>query len=403
MRTKTEKSTSTQHDWADLKVLVGGICGMIVVMGIGRFAYTPILPLMQRDLGISNTLAGSLAGLNYLGYLGGALLCTFVPAVLRSQRIATSMLLLSLITTICMGFTTAEMWWGLLRLSGGVASAVLFVIISAEVGETLTRRGHGHWFGALYCGTGFGIALSGMLVPQLDKFGAWDYSWVGMGLVACAFAFLSALLGRQRHHVSAFIPAVVKSDSSLRPIWILALAYFLEGLGYIVTATFIVAIVAATPGMERIAPYTWVVVGVAAIPSTLLWPHLARRIGNRRALIAAYALQASGIWVSAWSGSLLGVLYAAFTFGGTFLGIVALMLAEGKLRMGAQGGRAAAFLTASFSFGQVLGPALAGWIADLHHGFTLPLILATGLVVAGGVLIMFDQRFVTAPLAGRGD
>ncbi|MFO7831836.1 MAG: YbfB/YjiJ family MFS transporter [Desulfuromonadaceae bacterium] len=393
MQTETDYP-DTQRNWADLKVLLGGICGMVVVMGIGRFAYTPILPLMQRDLGMSNTLAGSLAGLNYLGYLAGALLCTFAPAILRSRWVAATALLLSLVTTICMGFTTAEFWWVLLRLSGGIASAVLFIIISAEVGETLTRRGHGHWFGALYCGIGLGIALSGLIVPQLDRFGAWDFAWIGMGLVAGAFAFFSALLGRQRLHVSGSPSTSTPSGSGLRPIWMLATAYFLNGLGYIVTATFLVAIIATAPGLENMAPYSWVAVGFAAIPSTLLWPHLARRIGNRRALTAAFALQASGIGVSIWADSLPGVLYAAITFGGTFLGIVALILAEGKLRMGAQGGQAAAFLTASFSLGQVLGATLAGWLADLHHGFALPLSLAAGAVIAGGVLIILDPRFV---------
>ena len=382
-----------QRNRADLGVLIGGMLGMVVVMGIGRFAYTPILPLMQRDLGMSNTLAGTLAGLNYLGYLLGALLCTFAPRLLRSRFVAAGALGLSLVTTAGMGFTTVELWWSLMRLSGGVASAVLFIIISAEVGETLTRSGHGHWSGVLYSGIGLGIALSGILVPFFDTLGAWDTTWIGMGGVALAAAAVGGVLGRCHINVKTSAPAGVQTKARLRPVWMLGAAYFLEGLGYIVTATFIVAIVATTPGLERFASYTWVAVGLAAVPSTIVWPLLARRFGVRAALLAAYFIQAAGIGVSAYSTSLAGVMFAAVSFGGTFLGIVALVLSEGKARMGAHGGLAAAFLTAMFSLGQMIGPVIAGWLADLQHDFTLALLLAAGTVGCGALLLMADSYF----------
>lgn len=78
---------SRQNERSVLYLLVGGMLGLIVAMGIGRFAFTPILPLMQRDLAMSNTLAGWLAGLNYLGYLVGAVLCSAVPRLLRSRLV----------------------------------------------------------------------------------------------------------------------------------------------------------------------------------------------------------------------------------------------------------------------------------------------------------------------------
>lgn len=395
METKVIGQKSSQRHWDALKVLVGGILGMVVALGIGRFVFTPILPLMQRDLGMSNTLAGWLAGLNYLGYLAGAVACTIAPQLLRSRAVAGGALLLSLATTLFMGMTLSEFWWGGMRLTGGIASAVLFIVISAEVAETLARRGYGHWFGALYGGIGFGIALSGLIVPQLDKVGGWGAAWIGMGGIAAILAFIGIALGRKRVHPTGITAGQPESTTGLHSIWILAAAYFLEGLGYIVTATFIVAIIAVTPGLEAFAPYSWVAVGLSAIPSTILWPYLARRIGNKQALLAAYVLQAAGILVSVWANSIAEVLFVAVSFGGTFLGIVALTLAEGKLRMGKDGGRAAAFLTASFSLGQVLGPIVAGRLADRQDGFALPLLLAAASVILGGVLIALDRRFST--------
>ncbi len=393
MSDRPDNNEARQNERCVLYILVGGMLGLVVAMGIGRFAFSPILPLMQRDLAMSNTVAGWLAGLNYLGYLAGAVLCSISPQVLHSRFVTGSALLLSLVTTLFMGLTVSPFWWGTMRLVGGWASAILFIVISAEVGEALTRRGYGHWVGALYAGVGFGIAISGLIVPQLDLIGGWSLSWVGMGVIATVFAAFGIFLGRRRDLVQPVTITKAGHTGSLRVVRLLAVAYFFEGLGYIVTATFIVAIITITPGLERFAPYSWVAVGLAAVPSTLFWPYLARRIGSQRALLSAYALQAAGILVSIHADTVFEVVFAAISFGGTFLGIVAMTLAEGNQRMRGEGGRAAAFLTASFGVGQVLGPVLAGILADLQQGFALPLMLAAACVILGGIFIALDKRF----------
>jgi MFS family permease len=383
----------TRPELDALKILVGGMLGMVVAMGIGRFAFTPILPLMQRDLAMSNTMAGWLAGLNYLGYLAGAVGCSLRPGLLRSRSVTGGALALSIASTLLMGMSVSPLWWGLLRLVGGTASAVLFIVISAEVTESLARRGYAQWIGALYGGIGAGIALSGIIVPQLDRLGGWHASWVGMGLLAALCAAAGIGLGRQRSLVQAVTIDSSTKSGSLQSIWPLAVAYFFEGLGYIVTATFIVAIIAVTPGLEAFSPYTWVATGLAALPSTVFWPQLARRIGTRSALLCAFTLQAGGILVSIGADSVAAVLFAAVSFGGTFLGIVALTLAEGNRRAFNDGRRATAILTVCFSLGQILGPILAGILADRGDGFTLPLVLAAACVFAGCLFVVFDRNY----------
>jgi MFS family permease len=385
----------SRQDRKALKVLIGGMLGMMVAMGIGRFVFTPILPLMQRDLGMSNSVAGWLAGLNYLGYLGGAVICFIAPQLLRFRLVSGGALLLSIVTTMFMGITLSVFWWGVLRFGGGAASAILFIVISAEVAESLTRRGYGHWVGALYGGIGIGIALSGLIVPQLDRVGGWSGSWIGVGAIAAILAISGIVIGRRRDLVQPVTIDTSCHTGGLRSLRFLAVAYFLEGLGYIVTATFLVAIIAVTPGLEAFAPYSWVAVGLAAAPSTIFWPYVARRIGNKRALLSAYALQAAGILVSMHADSIIEVMFAAISFGGTFLGIVAMTLAEGNLRMRTDGRRAAAFLTVSFGVGQMLGPVLAGILADFQQGFATPLLLAAACVVVGGIFIALDRRYIT--------
>ena len=378
-----------------LQVLVGGILGLMVVMGIGRFAYTPILPLMQRDLGISNTLAGWLAGLNYLGYLIGAVLCSLSPRLLGMRLFTGSSLVLCILTTAFMGLTLSALWWGGLRLISGLTSAILFVLISAEVGDLLRRHGLAHRIGLLYSGVGLGIALTGIMIPVLDHYWSWNGAWIGAGIVAALLGLTGALLGHQKGSLLPPTTATTTTTSKRSPVFPLALAYFFEGLGYVVSATFIVALIAASPGLTYLAPWSWVAVGLAAVPSTLLWPWLAQRYSFRAALMAAYAFQSSGILVSAFSTSALGLLFAAASFGGTFMGIVALTLTEGQRRLPTDSRWIAAFLTAAFGIGQVLGPIAAGRLADLHDGFTLPLLLAALCVVISLIISAVDPHFST--------
>ena len=384
------------HHHSAYLVLFGGILGLMVAMGIGRFAYTPILPLMQRDLGMSNTLAGWLAGLNYLGYLAGAVLCSVSPRLLGMRLFTGSSLILCILTTAFMGLTLSAFWWGGLRLISGMTSAVLFVLISAEVGDVLRRHGLAHRMGMLYSGVGLGIALTGLLIPVLDHYWSWSGAWIGAGIAAALLAGAGILLGRQQ---GALAPTAVDTpiNSKRASVYPLALAYFFEGLGYVVSATFIVALIAATPGLLHLAPWSWVAVGLAAIPSTMFWPWLARQYTFRTALIAAYALQASGIFVSVFSISVIGLLFAAASFGGTFIGIVAMTLAEGQRRMPADSRWIAAFLTAAFGIGQVLGPIVAGRLADLRDGFALPLLLATACVGVSLIVTVLDPHFSGSP------
>lgn len=380
-----------------LRMLAGGMLGMMVAMGIGRFAFTPILPLMQRDLGMSHSLAGGLASLNYAGYLAGALLCAIWPRVLSSISVNVGALLASIATTLLMGLTLSPFWWGSLRLAAGFASALLFVVIAIEVSEALVRSRHSRWNSALYGGIGLGIALSGAVVPLLDRFGGWRAAWLGMGAISVALAIGGVVVAGKRRGAVSVPGAVSPATGGMGGISRLAFAYFLEGVGYIVSATFLVTMIAHTPGLARFAPWSWVAVGLAAAPSTIIWQQIANRFGVRPALTMAYLLQAAGILLSSVAAHAFSAGLAAVIFGGTFLGIVALAMAEGGRRSGAAGRRGAAIMTVCFGAGQVVGPPLAGLLADQQGGFTLPLLLAGAVVTLGGLLVATDGNFSAKP------
>ena len=394
MRNDTNRADyeTPRNRFAALRVLVGGMLGMMVAMGIGRFAYTPILPLMERDLGLSHAETGSLASLNFVGYLLGAVACSFFPSLLRRVPVNVGALAASIATTLFMGAFASPLWWGLLRFIAGLSSAILFVVIAVEVAEYLARQGESRIGGALYGGIGLGIVLSGLTVPLLDRFGGWRGCWLGMGLISLVLALAGLMLARKRSAAPPLEHIQGAAAGRSSGIGRLAVAYTCEGFGYIISATFLVAMVGRTPGIEQYASLSWVAVGLAAAPSTILWQHAARKFGVQRATVVAYAIQAAGILLSIRANTPFAAGLAAVSFGGTFLGIVTLVMSEGNRRAGSDGRRVAAILTACFSMGQVIGPTLAGLVAD-RGGFALPLLLAALSVCLGGVIIATDWRF----------
>src|SRR5882672_1302106 len=106
-----------------------GLAALAVAMGIGRFAFTPILPMMQDDAGVSIAGGGWLASANYAGYLAGALSAIRLRLSLVAA-IRTGLLAISL-ATLAMGLHHGFAYWLVLRALAGVGSAWVLVFVSA--------------------------------------------------------------------------------------------------------------------------------------------------------------------------------------------------------------------------------------------------------------------------------
>jgi predicted MFS family arabinose efflux permease len=376
--------------------LLGGILALAAAMGIGRFAYTPLLPAMQQAAGLDPTQAGLLAAANYAGYLVGALLAAFaVPASGRIRILLVSAAGVAA-TTALMAATTNLAAWGVIRFVAGLASAGVLVLTSGLVLDDLRRQGRAALSGWLFSGVGLGIVTSGVVVQLTAERLGWRGGWLLLALLATlaiypCWRWLPPAV-RENAPAASSAPATVR-DHAVRIAHVpLFAAYFLEGIGYIVTGTFLVAIVDGTRGLRGIGADVWIVVGLAVIPSVALWAELARRVGYARALAGAYALQAVGIALPIAGGAGAAFASAVF-FGGTFAGITALTLAlAGHLAPG-RSARLIGMLTAIFGVGQMIGPVLAGLIISRAQDFTPALAAASALVLAGAILMAMLQRF----------
>jgi MFS family permease len=389
---------------AGWKPLLAGMLALAVAMGVGRFAFTPILPSMRNAFGLSPSDLGALAAANYLGYLLGAIAATSPRLGRWQEPILRGSLLLVVVFTGLMATTHAPLAWLALRLLAGVASAGVFVYGSAAVLGWLARHGRAALAGWFFSGVGVGIAAAGLVVLVVQRLriggeATWRAEWLGVTLLAVA------LIGP----CWAWLPREpVAGRARLRPagggrrwpstaLLLLGAAYFLDGVGYIVAGTFLVAIAGAVPGLAGWGAAAWILVGMAGAPSAVLWIRAGARFGQMPALTLAYLLQGVSLALPALSDRADAAALSAILFGGTFIGITALTVAEGRRLVPPE--RAASTigaLTAVFGVGQVIGPLLAGALAGEQGDFRLPLLVASAVVFLGALLV-FAARSIIRP------
>jgi predicted MFS family arabinose efflux permease len=348
-------------------------------VGVGRFVFTPILPMMQEQAHVTPGLGGNLALVNYAGYLAGAFLAMCAPRSVRSRLVLRASGLSLAASLGAMALTTSTATWLGLRLVAGAASALLFV---AAAGAVVDRLHGSRGAGWAYAGVGGGIALSGGIALVTEAAAA-GHGWRAAWWVAAACT--GALVAASWHLAdpTGGVAAVPRAEARARGgrwFWLLLASYVLEGAGYIVAGTFLVAAVhetsqAAWGDAPWVGPATWILVGVAAVPSCVLWSALSTRAGRPALLAVALGLQTVGIAALALAPSAATAVVAAVLFGGTFIGATTLTLAAGAhLEVPA----AVAILSAAYAVGQIAGPAIATPV--LPEGYGAALGIGAGLV-----------------------
>ncbi|WP_269431589.1 YbfB/YjiJ family MFS transporter [Bacillus sp. SA1-12] len=175
-------------------------------------------------------------------------------------------------------------------------------------------------------------------------------------------------------------------------IWLI-IAYGLEGLGYIVTGTFIVSIAEKTSYFHKDATLVWMFVGLSAIPSCLIWSLLAKKRGYVKSLVLAMAMQSFGMAIPAFWISKTSFIISALLFGATFMGITTLATTLGLEINPSNSSRTIGILTAIFAILQLIGPLLAGVLSSITHNFNTVLIGASSVILIGAVMLLNGIQF----------
>ncbi|MCT6699426.1 YbfB/YjiJ family MFS transporter [Rheinheimera sp. 4Y26] len=367
------------------QVILAGIAALILSVGLSRFAYTPMLPLMLAETELSKAQGSFLATFNYLGYLTGALTVAWLSnnnTKLRLYRVA---LLLSVLSTFGMGLTTDFSYWAFLRFAGGFASIAGLLLASAFVLNYLTRSGFKPQLGGHFIGMGAGILLSGLVCSLYAENLRWDQLWwvfaaLSLLLLFPAWCWLPApqpLSGNRNNH------------SPERGQWLrtMLMVYFCAGFAFATGTTFILLELENIRSLQNLGAWIWVGVGLVTTPAPFIWDALARRFGLENALLQALVLQIIAMLLPLYNQSALSGVLGALLFGITFIGIVSLMLTLAGRRYQHNAAAAMGKLTLSYGLAQIIAPWLAGVAVQYSGNFQLMLQLSALLLGIAVVLM----------------
>ncbi|HEX2547103.1 MAG TPA: YbfB/YjiJ family MFS transporter [Ramlibacter sp.] len=389
-----------------LAIALAGLVSLAVAMGIGRFAFTPLLPIMLAERSVTLAGASLLASANYFGYLLGALACTFQPWIWGRFGAAPAvngpkLVRLGLAATALLTLGMAWHWpaaWTLLRFAAGVASAVVFLYTSGWVLEQLARREVPAMGALIFVGPGAGIAVSGIAASGLVAMQAQAaVGWATFGIVA---ALLTAAVWKVFDARRGIAPAPLapgRAAQDARParagsgeIAVLTFAYGLAGIGYIITATFLPVIARqALPGSPWLDLF-WPLFGVGVMLGAVGASRLRAAADLRLRLAACYAIQAMGVAASLLSPTLAGFALGSLLLGLPFTAITFFAMQEVRRVRPLHATSYMGLLTAMYGIGQIAGPPLAAWLvgrsATAAEGFATSLWIACSLLVLGAAL-----------------
>lgn len=389
------------------KVLGAGIFSLLLTLGIARFAYTPLLPLMQQQAGLGVADAGWLAALNYTGYLCGALLAALIGDLRLKDRLYRIGLLVAVASTLAMALSDHLAVWALSRFVAGLSSAAGMLLGTGLILNWLLRHGLRGELGIHFSGIGLGIVGCAATVAALEHWLDWRQQWLALGVLG-VLLLIPALrwLPPPPAQAAGAGASAGMADNPPGALFmrLLMAAYFCAGIGYVVSATFIVAIVERLPGLAGQGTLVFLAIGIGAAPGCILWDFVARRIGMLSALLLAALLQIGGILLPL-AGGMAAALSGALLFGATFIGMVSLVLTMAGRYYPSRPAKMMGRMTLSYGAAQIVGPALTGWLALRLGSYDAGLYLAAGAMLLGSGLLLvlkgLERRELRlAPLGG---
>jgi MFS family permease len=358
---------------------------LAVALGVGRFAFTPLLPLMLKSGALDIRHGGWLASANYAGYLIGALSCVAIR--LDHARMVRLALASTIVLTLAMGLVDTFWLWAAIRFVAGAVSAWAFVFASQWGLRRLAELDAHGLAGVIYAGPGVGIIATGLLGAAAAALSV-PPPWVWIGFAVCSGAAGALVWKAFTHEASATrdharVPnrgafASTRADST----WLVSL-YSLAGFGYIITATFLPVIARqALPGSSW-PDLFWPVFGLALIVGALIAARLPMSWDNRLLLAACYVTQALGILLGIVFPTVLGFGLGSLLLGLPFTAITLFAMREARRLRGNDAAGLMGYATGAYGLGQIVGPLVAAPIAEHTGSFSIALWIAVVALVLG--------------------
>jgi predicted MFS family arabinose efflux permease len=332
-------------------------CATLLGVGLGRFAYTPLIPALITAHWFTPGGAAYLGAANLAGYVAGALLGRELAARAPAVRVLRAMMVLATATFFACATPVSFAWFFVWRVASGLSGGVLMVVAASVVLPHVAAARRGLAGGVILTGVGLGIAASGGLVPFLAPLGLAG-TWRGLGIVALALTAV-AWRGWPEASPAALQPAPLPRPRASLQLRAQYLEYGLNAAGLVPHMVFVVDFIARGLGLGlATGAHYWVILGLGAMIGPTLLGHLADRAGFAAAVRCGYVVQAGFIGLAAVAPTPLAMAASCFAIGALIPGITTLVL--GRVRLLATGGVAGqtaawGVATTFFSLGQAAG------------------------------------------------
>ena len=381
---------------SNFNILLAGIISLFIGVGVARFSFTSLLPSMLSTDALSLTFAGVLASINYAGYLAGSIFAIFIKDINTKIKYFRLGVILCVLSTVVMGITINEVFWLLGRVIAGFGSAMLLVVGAAIVMTKLNFEDKTKAMGIYFSGIGIALVSSDIISRYVLSFSSWENSWIVLTFCALFLAFYPLYILSfdkeifQKNEKHPFNKALFSPF-----VLVLIVAYFTEGVGFVIQGTFLPTILKSIEGLETVASLSWLLVGLAGIPSSIIWMRLAHKYGSINIIIIAMSLQIIGILIPTLTTNMYLNLFCGVLYGATFVGLVALFMNLGGKLAGKNPVMLMGTLTTAYGIGQVTAPLYAVSLTQLTGNYNYALYL-TALIVLFGVCILLIAKKVSA-------
>ena len=385
-----------------------GLIANIGAHGLGRLSYSVILPQMAEALQLNWTEAGLLGTANLTGYLIFSLLGGSLASRYGTRKVMTYSLIVVGVTLFLTGLSTNFYHALFLRFLTGLGNGGVYIPAMALGSIWFSQRHRGLATGIAGAGPGMGIFVSGLILPPILFSSGWNSAWHAMGLLVLAVYVLCFFFLRDHSQEKAQIEQKKKSASSgdwrfvyrHKGIRSLGLVYMMYGLAYAGYATFFHAFLTKEIGLPVAqAAYMWTFAGGMSLFAAVMWGGVSDKLGRKYTMSLVYLINAASYSLFFFSDSASGFYLSAILFGlglGSIPTIVAASAADQvgvKLTSTAMG-----LLTAFFGVGQLIGPALGGFLADYTGSFRLAFAFASLAAVTGSVGSLLLKKPQQPPL-----
>lgn len=363
--------------------LIFAISAMFLGLGLGRFAFSPLIPELVGKGWLDVAAAQAIGAANLVGYFVGALLA---KSALRFTSERTLCGLSGALVVFSYGMFLLPFgmgWFWVARFLAGAGGALLMVVATAAAGRQLVMLDRKQLQPMVFLGIGLGALFAALCLPQLLSYGIaasivalMIFSGVALGALCMNSGFLS----RDRIQEAS---SGQRMSSIGWPISLILLAYGCDALGFVMHTVYLPDMLRRAYGhTEGQVGMSWAFFGIGACLGPAFVMLLRRVLSALNALWVAFALKAAGVMLVLLASDPFTASLSLFIVGMLTPGIV--ILTSGALSssssperyFGLWAGGTALFALCQMISGMVIA-AISG------EGYGIALILSVAALLLG--------------------